>query len=116
MLGYVAPFSPPVPGPELSGTADGRLFGFFTRPVTGSDIVEFDRATGGVIADSPLTIGSPDDAFAFAFWGGDFWVFTSPGGPSTVTRFRPGDAHRGETCATLPATIVGAGVSTCAPQ
>jgi hypothetical protein len=121
VLSYVAPFTPPIPGPELTGTGDGRLFGFYTNADTpGSHIIEIDRTTGRVLADSPLQVGDPSDAYAFAFWGGVFWVFTAApvgttGGPTTVTRFDPSTGSESNV-ATLPSTIVGAGVSTCAPM
>ena len=39
----------------------------------------------------------------------------APGGTSEVTRFRPSD-NSTKVVAKLPEVIVGAGVSTCAPQ
>jgi hypothetical protein len=60
-------------------------------------------------------VGEPDDAYAFGFWGGDFWVFTSDGTFTQVTQFDP--TSGAETAATTyDDVIVGAGVSTCAPQ
>jgi hypothetical protein len=115
-LTFVGPFVPPIPGPELSGTSDGRLYAFFTNASgTGSKIVEVDKATGAILATNALNVGTPQDAYAFAFWGGDFWVFTSGGATSQVTRFDP--VAKSETLATtFNDEIVGAGVSTCAPQ
>ncbi|HEX8795773.1 MAG TPA: hypothetical protein VF765_32710 [Polyangiaceae bacterium] len=119
-LSYVAPFSPPIRGPELTGTGDGRLFGFYTNPnqnETGSHIVQIDRGTGAILQDYPLQVGTPNDGYAFAFWGGVFWVFTfsGPSLPTIVTRFDP--ATRSETMvASMPEGVVGAGVSTCAPM
>ena len=116
LLNPVGPFVPTIQRTELTGTGDGRLFGFFTNPVgTGSRIVEVDKTTAQVLAANDLPVGTPLDAWAFAYWGGEFWVFTSPGGASNVTRFRPSDMTTA-TLATMPETIVGAGVSTCAPQ
>jgi hypothetical protein len=115
-LTFVAPFAPTIPGPELTGTSDGRLYAFFTNASgSGSHIVEVDKTTGAILADNALTVGTPADAYAFAFWGGEFWVFTSPGTTSQVTRFDP--ATKTETlAANFGHVIVGAGVSTCAPQ
>jgi hypothetical protein len=63
-----------------------------------------------------LPVGQQDSAYAFAFWGGDFYFFTSMGGgSSTVTRYHPDDDSL-KVVATLDRTIVGAGVSTCAPE
>jgi hypothetical protein len=55
--------------------------------------------------------------WAFAFWGGDFYTFTSPTDVgSVVQRFRPGDGTITSVAEFQPGVIVGAGVSTCAPQ
>lgn len=117
-LGFVAPFNPAIPGPELTGTSDGRLFGFYTNAVgSGSHIVQIDRTTGALLQDFPLQAGTPADGYAFAFWGGVFWVFTFSGQglPTIVTRFDP--ATQTETMVTTMAEgVVGAGVSTCAPM
>jgi hypothetical protein len=113
---FIANFQPELPRCELTGTGDGRLFAFclFTNG-PGSEIAEIDRNTAKVIAVDQLKVGQSNDAFAYAFWGGYFWIFSGPGGSTTVTQYDP--ATLGETAvATLPQTIVGAGVSTCAPQ
>lgn len=115
-LDFVASFSPAIPGAELTGTSDGRLFAFFTNASgTGSHIVQVDKATGAILVDYPLQVGNPENGYAFGFWGGDFWIFTSSPGTTQVTEFDP--TTKTETPATTFATeIVGAGVSTCAPQ
>ncbi len=115
-LNFIAAFNPAIPRDELTGTGDGHLFAFWPNTTgSGSHIAEIDPVTAQVTGLNNLKIGQQNDAFAFAFWGGDFWIFTAPGGPSTVTRYDP--QTQSETKATtLPSTIVGAGVSTCAPQ
>ena len=107
---------------ELTGTGDGRLFAF-----EGSDetfLVEYDKATAQVLGSWPLPGLANPSAFAFAFWGGDFYLFTtepedlvngshvlhldfdgSDGDPMALTQI----------VAEAPLRIVGAGVSTCAP-
>jgi hypothetical protein len=114
-LNYVAAFNPPIPGGELTGTADGRLFAFYTNQVgSGSHIVEVDKTTGAILADYPLAVGDPTNGFAFAFWGGAFWIFTSSPSGTIVTQFDP--VTKTETPTTQWTTeVVGAGVSTCAP-
>jgi hypothetical protein len=118
-LALVGPFNPVIPRSELTGTGDGRLFAFWPNAgvgATGSHIAEVNKATAEVVGKSDLTIGSGFDAFAFAFWGGEFWIFTGQSdNPSVVTRFRPSDGTAAMVT-THPSTIVGAGVSTCAPQ
>ena len=114
-LNVIGPFSPPIFGAELTGTGDGRLFGFFTKETSGSRIIEIDKLSASVVAGNDLPVGTPNDAFAFAFWGGDFYVFTGTTGGTGVTRFRPSDGSSAN-LTNHPQTIVGAGVSTCAPQ
>ncbi len=116
VLSFIGAFNPALSQCELTGTGDGRLFAFcLPSQTTGSTLAEINTSTAQVIAANTLKVGSPNDAFAYAFWGGDFWIFTAPGATSTVTQYDPGT--KAETVvATLSSTIVGAGVSTCAPQ
>lgn len=61
-------------GGELTGTGDGRLFAF-----TGNDpakLVEYDPDDGSVVEILPLDGFSKTNASAFAFFGGDLWLFT----------------------------------------
>jgi hypothetical protein len=117
---FVAPFTPPnvVYGTELTGTSDGRLFAFYTNGTgSGSHVIQVDKTNGVVVQDYPLQVGTPEDGYAFGFWGGDFWIFTfsQTSGGTQVTEFDP--VSHVETPATfLAPNIVGAGVSTCAPQ
>ena len=113
---FIADFQPELPRCELTGTGDGRLFAFclFTSG-TGSEIAEIDPKTAKVIAVNQLKVGDASDAFAYAFWGGYFWIFTGPGGTTTVTRYDPGSLTE-TTMTSFAQTIVGAGVSTCAPN
>ncbi len=113
---FIADFQPELPRCELTGTGNGRLFAFcLNLSGGGSQIAEVDRSTAKVIAVDQLLIGESNDAFAWAFWGGYFWIFTAPNNTSTVTRYDPG-THAELNMTTLGSTIVGAGVSTCAPQ
>ena len=115
-VSFLGPYGADIQRSELTGTGDGRLFAFWPDNVSGngSHLTELNKASGGVLAQTNLPVGDVNDAFAFAFWGGDFWIFTGTGGPSDVNRFRPTDGTT-TTPTTHPSTIVGAGVSTCAP-
>jgi hypothetical protein len=105
---------------ELTGTGDGRLFGFFTT--TPVEVAQIDKATGATSASTPLGGVETPAAWAFSFWGGDFYLYTapdatlSPNRTTNVTRYRPSDgsvdAHYMDN---IGFRIVGAGVSTCAP-
>lgn len=112
----VGQFSISVRGAELTGTGDGRLFGFYTKgdPSLPTYIGEIDQNTAAVVAENSLPTVDRGQGWAFAFWGGDFYIFHAPGGGSRVTRFSPLDNSVTQ-IASLPTIIVGAGVSTCAP-
>jgi hypothetical protein len=121
-LTFVASFSSSnVLGAELTGTGTGQLYAFYTNGPppdgtgTGSNIIEVDKNTGDILNTYPLQVGSPNDGYAFAYWGGVFWVFTSTPGFTQVTRYDP-IAKLETPVTTLQDMIVGAGVSTCAPQ
>jgi outer membrane protein assembly factor BamB len=94
---------------ELSGSPDGRLFAF-----VGSTVSQVDPSTAGVLATIAVVHLDVGAGWAFAYWGGDFYLFTAPNGSSIVTRFRPSDGSLVQV-ASLSQIIVGAGVSTCAP-
>jgi hypothetical protein len=110
-------FSPPIDRAELTGTGDGRLFAFYTKASRpGSFVGEVSKTTGQVLAETPLPTVEQGQGWAFAFWGGDFYLFTaSSGSGSTITRYRPSDQSL-TVVGSWPRVIVGAGVSTCAPQ
>jgi hypothetical protein len=113
--------------PELTGTGSAELWAFFPSDTTGSTdpkVAKLDKATGTLSTPFTLTAlkGAPN-AWAFAFWGGDYWVFLakSSGGPlplpgNTIVYQVDGTngTIKGMTD-TMTRTIVGAGVSTCAP-
>jgi len=111
--------------PELTGTGDAKLYGYF--PGASSTIEGIDKASGSSISSEIWGAGSLGGqqlmAWAFAQWGGRFYVFVTTGDvlstTSKVIRVDPA-ANGGAGSATtvkdtgVP-TIVGAGVSTCAP-
>ncbi len=107
---------------ELTGTGDGRLFGFFTaKPV---HVAEINKTTGGIVGTPPAVAGVEQPAaWAFSFWGGAFYLYTSPDplmNPSrttNVTKYTPGGTVPPDTgyMTNIGFRIVGAGVSTCAP-
>jgi hypothetical protein len=119
-LDFIAPFSggDVGTGGELTGTGtDGRLFTYFMDPSgQGSHIAEVDKATAALHGDVTLPFGDLQSAFAFAYWGGAFYTFTAPNnGGTLVHRYDPSDDS--VTLLTINTdTVVGAGVSTCAPQ
>jgi hypothetical protein len=101
---------------ELTGTGGGELYAYcIDENVPGGVVALIDRTNARVVAADRVRVGDVNNAFAFAAWGGKFYMFNSPGGGTTVTEFDP--ATKAETVvATHPSTVVGAGVSTCAPN
>lgn len=102
-------------GAELTGTGDGQLYGFFTT--TPANLAEIDKSSAVAGTPTRLTTVSTGTAFAFSFWGGDFWFYTSQAGEgSAVTRLKSAtDKSIGVVQNDVGFRIVGAGVSTCAP-
>jgi hypothetical protein len=117
VLNPVADFSPSIDQAELTGTGDGRLFAFYTKGDKGvpSYIGEIDTGTANVVGERAFPQVDQGGGWAFAYWGGDFYMFHAPGGSTHVTRWRTADDSVTE-IATTSLKIVGAGVSTCAPQ
>ena len=100
---------------ELTGTGDGKLFGAFE----GSPYVvaQIDKSQAKILSQAPQTpVQYPPGGsnFAFAFWGGSFWLFVGPGTSTDVFQYDP---QAGTTTKQKSESfaIVGAGVSTCAP-
>lgn len=111
----IGDFNPIQTGAELTGTGDGRLFGFVANAAGGgTKIIQLDKKNATVLAEVKLPSVSLGQGWAFAFWGGKFYMFTSPGSP-VLTRYDPMTGNV-EDLFDLPSVVVGAGVSTCAPE
>jgi hypothetical protein len=107
---------------ELTGTGDGQLYGFFTT--SPAKLAEIDKGSAATptAGQKTLTGVSTGNAWAFSFWGGDFWFYTSgvstqnPNETSKVTQYKKsGDGSISVVKSSIGFNIVGAGVSTCAP-
>jgi hypothetical protein len=110
--------------PELTGTSEAQLFGFFPVDSGPSFVQEIDRSTGAArgrrwtLGKEPLGgIG----AYAFAQWAGVFYIFVETYNESSEldASVRAIDRATGTyrmVLHHLPYRIVGAGVSTCAPE
>lgn len=107
--------------PELTGTGSAELWGWFPSDALGLTtprVEKINKMNGAALESHDLTelIGAPR-AWAFAFWGGDFWIFLRKGAEMFTTVYQIDGTSfmkKSETPAT-GRTIVGAGVSTCAP-
>ncbi|MSP25491.1 MAG: hypothetical protein EXR75_10070 [Myxococcales bacterium] len=99
---------------ELTGTGDARLYAFFTT--TPVHAVELGKANAGILSSVPLPTVEVPSAWAFSFWGGDFYLYTASFTNSRVNRYRPSDGSVDTSyISDTGMRIVGAGVSTCAP-
>jgi hypothetical protein len=110
--------------PELTGTSEARLFGFYPEPTGRSFVQEIDRATGApegprwTLGKAPLGDVS---AYAFAQFAGTFYIFVTTmddhfGLDSTVRAVDRVTGSYRVVLDHLPYRITGAGVSTCAPE
>jgi hypothetical protein len=104
---------------ELTGNAAGELWAFLPLEQP-AELVQIDKVTGASLRTFGLA-GFPSpyniDAFAFATWGGEFWLFVREYGMGNTTDLYRVDAAGNLTVAARDTgmDIVGAGVSTCAP-
>jgi len=103
---------------ELTGTGAGDLWGFFgtQTPFIG----HIDKTSGTVLEtiDVTGTVGDASSAgYAFGFFGGNFYIFIHRGtGSTNVYRVNPQTNGITQVLANTGRHVVGAGVSTCAPQ
>jgi hypothetical protein len=104
---------------ELTGNAQGELWAILPLE-SPAKLVRLNKSNAQIIETRTMP-SFPDpygiDTFAFATWGGDFWVFVRTYGLGETT-----DVYRVSATGALSLvaqdtglTIVGAGVSTCAP-
>jgi len=105
--------------PELSGNGDGDLYGYYPGLSTAT-IVRFNKGTGQADQSWPLPASAGGvAAWAFANWGGRFYVFLSVGSlfstSANVYVFDPNTGAYDEVLSNTGNVVVGAGVSTCAP-
>jgi len=103
--------------PELTGNSNGELWGWFPDP-TAPRVEKLNKANGSAAQTfmEATLVGVPA-AWAFAFYGGDYWIFLMKDLETSTTVYQI-DGTNGTVKGTTPApgrTIVGAGVSTCAP-
>ncbi|MCK6505284.1 hypothetical protein L6R53_18105 [Myxococcota bacterium] len=104
---------------ELTGNALGELWAFLPL-LSPARLVQIDQGSGAELERISLPSFPPAseiDAFAFATWGGDFWLFVRSYGMGNST-----DVYRVTAAGTMTLElrdvgfdVVGAGVSTCAP-
>lgn len=105
--------------PELTGTGNAELWGWFPDAMN-PRVEQINKMTGAPIKtykDTLTALKGTPAAWAFAFWGGDFWVFLAKGAEMQSTVYQIDGMSGAVKSDTLAPgrMIVGAGVSTCAP-
>jgi len=111
--------------PELTGTNEAKLYGFYPEVTTNKPayVQEIDKTSGAPVGMTWNLGTSPLDTvqdWAFAQWGGTFYVFVTTVDSSNVTHSSVRSINRATNAYKielndLPYKIDGAGVSTCAP-
>ncbi len=102
----------------LTGTGAATLFGFYPGIAT-AFVQQVSRVTGAAIGQQYSFaggFGSGLQAWAFAHWGGSFFVFVTVTGTSTLRVIDPASGQITTALASVPYVSVAAGVSTCAPS
>lgn len=103
---------------ELSGNGAGELWAFMPL-ITPPELQQLDKTDATVLDEIELR-RLPDASevynFAFASWGGEFWLFigTHDGVSAGVYRVTM-EGEVTQEVADIGVSIIGAGVSTCAP-
>lgn len=110
-------FAPGVPMMEVTGTGDGRLYGFHVaRDLMPAGLYALDKKNAHVLAEFPIELLPETQSFHFIFWGGGIYIFQASfrDAHSSVYRLDLFD-RTVSLMGTVEPKVVGAGVSTCAP-
>lgn len=100
---------------DLTGTGDGRLFGFYVEGDRAAEVGIVDTRTGALGARWQLPGLAITGGWAVAAWGSELWLFSSdPGETARARRFRPDLGVVDLVSDEAGFHVVGAGVSTCA--
>ena len=108
--------------PELTGTGQAELWGF-TPNVAVPSVSQIDKRTAAFGSTFRLPslrrTGVAPRAWAFAFWGGSFFLFleraADQDSATKVYKLGRATGELGIVVSTAGRRIVGAGVSSCAP-
>jgi hypothetical protein len=107
--------------PELSGTGAAELYAYYPGQQS-AKVARLERPSATLAQTWPMPAASGTPVgWAFAHWGGRFYVFVTEHNLQTITRksrvyrLDPQDGEVELVLDDLPFKVVGAGVSTCAP-
>ena len=104
--------------PDLTSTRDGELFGYFPETGGSSFVQQIDVKSGAPTGRkwNVPTRGSEAQAWAFAQWGGVFYVFATFDDKNNVYAVHRNTGKAEVVRTDTPYRVTGAGVSTCAPE
>jgi hypothetical protein len=101
--------------PEFTGTGDGSLYAYFPGKAK-SLVALLDKTSGKALMTWPVPgVGAEIRTWAFAHWGGQFYLFVSTPTSSKVLRLDPGSGKVITLLSNIKYNIVGAGVTVRAP-
>jgi len=115
----IGTFAASATSPEMTGTGAAELYAYFPAADTSHRIIRVNKTSA--LADLTYqlpALASAPGAWAFAQWGGRFYIFVTESNVSRVYRYDPSQPDNMKWVRVqdnLPTRIVGAGVSTCAP-
>ncbi len=114
----IAPFAVGSGLPELTGNRSAELWGFFPK-TSPPRIAAINKENAGLLQAFllPANLFADVQAWAFAHWGGDFYIFfkSNSAMSSGIWRVNTGTGDVETEVASTGYVITGAGVSTCAP-
>ncbi len=100
--------------PEMTGTGAGVLYAYF--PGSTTFVAELNKSNASITEQWNMpALNGQIRAWAFAHWGGKFYIFVTVDDNSQVLKLDPATGQTTTLLENLPYIIVGAGVSTCAP-
>lgn len=105
-------------GPELTGTGNGELYAYYPGFFE-TFVARMSKDNASVEQEWELSpLGGDARAWAFAHYGGKFYIFISTEDVGITSRVLEFDPTTGNDTVVIPDSdymVVGAGVSTCAP-
>jgi hypothetical protein len=97
---------------EMTGNSRGELFAYF-NDASSRIVARLDVTAGEIFDEVALPQTVTGGASAVAYWGGSFYVFASESATGDVYRVTGATVTHHTS---FPFSVVGAGVSTCAPS
>ncbi len=106
-------------GADLTGNGKGELFGFFpdSSPPSVRQIDKTNATTSAKNWPLPASVFNSTQAWAFAQWGGNFYLFfqSYTDISTNVWKLDPTTGSVTQVLSNIGYTVTGAGVSSCAP-